>query len=52
MNKTTWTCRATSNTHNSNFNADTSLWSEARSREEEDTGIRKGRRKSNFENKN
>ena len=52
MNKTTRTSRATSNTYNSNFNADTPRWSEARSSEEEDIGILKGERKSNVENTN
>ena len=52
MNKTTRKSRATSNIYNSNFNADTTQWSEASSSEEEDIGMRKGRRKSNVKNKN
>ena len=52
MNKITRTSRATSNTYNSNFNANTPLWSEASSGEEEDIGMLKGRRKSNSVNTN
>ena len=52
MNKTTRISQATSNTNNSNFNADTPLWSEASSGEEEDIGMRKDRRKSNVVNTN
>ena len=51
MNKTNRKSRAISNTKHSNFNADTPLWSEAISSEEEDIRIRKGRRKINVENK-
>ena len=51
MNKTTRISRAKSNTYNSIFNVDIPRWSEARSRKEEDIGIRKGRRKSNVDNK-
>ena len=47
MNKTTQTSQTTSNTYNSDFNADTPLWSEASSSEEEGIGMRKGRIKSN-----
>ena len=50
MNKTTGKSRATSNTSNSNFNADISKWSEAISSEEENIGIHKGRRQINVEN--
>ena len=52
MNKTTRTSRATSNTNNLNYNADTQQWSEAISSEEEYIGMRKGGRKSNVENTN
>ena len=52
MNKTTQISRATSNTYNSNSNADTPLCSEASSSEEEDIGMRKGSGKSNFVNTN
>ena len=52
MNKTTQTIKTTSNTYNYDFNADTSLWGEASSNKEEDIVMRKGRRKSNVENKN
>ena len=52
MNKTTRTSRAESNTYNSNFNADTPLWSEASISEDKDIGMRKGRRKSNVDNTN
>ena len=48
MNKKTRTSRATSNTYSSNFNADTPQWSEASSSEEEDIGMRKGKRNFNF----
>ena len=51
MNKTTQTSQTTSNTYNSDFNADTPLWSEASISEEEDIGMCKGRRKINVENK-
>ena len=47
MNKTTRTSQATSNTYNSNFNADTPRWSKSGSSEEDGIGIRKGRRKIN-----
>ena len=50
VNTTTQTSRATSNTYNSNFNADTPLWSESISSEEEGIGMRKDRRKINVEN--
>ena len=49
MNKTIQTSRATSNTSNSNFNANIPQWSEASSSEDEDIGIRKFRRNSNVE---
>ena len=52
MNKTTRTSQARSNTLNPNFNADIPQWSEARSNEQEEIGIRKGSTKSNVENKN
>ena len=46
---TTRTCRATSNTSNSNFNADISQWSEVVSSEEEYIGITNCRRKSDVD---
>ena len=51
MNKTIET-QATSNTSNSNFNAEIPQCGEASSSEKEDIGMRKGRRKSNVENTN
>ena len=47
MNNTTQTSQTTSKTYNSDFNADTPLWSESISSEEEDIVMRKGRRKIN-----
>ena len=47
VNKTTWATQSTSNTSNSNFNANIPQWREAISIEEEDIGIRKCRRKIN-----
>ena len=52
MNKITLTSQTTSNTYNSNFNANTPLWSEASNGEEEDIGMLKGRRKINSVNTN
>ena len=52
VNKTTQTSQTTSNTYNSYFNADTTLWNEASSSEEEYIVMRKGRRKGNVENTN
>ena len=52
MNKTTRTIRATRNTFNSNFNAVIPQWIESSNSEEEDIGIRKGKRKNNVENTN
>ena len=52
MNKTTQKIQTTSNTYNSDFNADTPLWSEASSSGEEDIVMRKGRRKIIVENTN
>ena len=49
MNKKTQTSRETSNTSNSNFNADIPHWSESSSSEEEEIGMRKCKRKSNLE---
>ena len=51
-NKKNQTSRARSYTYKSNLNAKTVSCSEASSSEEEDIGIRKSRRKSDFENKN
>ena len=50
VNKITRTSRATSDTYNSNFNADTPLWSESSSGEEDYIGMLKGRIRSNVEN--
>ena len=52
VNNTNRTSQTTSNTYTLYFNADTPLWSEENSSEEEDIVMRKGRRKSNVENKN
>ena len=52
VNKTTRTSRATSNTSNSNFNANIPQWNGARSSNEEDIGMSKCRRKSNADIKN
>ena len=49
MNKTTRASRATSNTSNSNFNANIPQWSEARSSEDEEIGMRKCMKKRNVE---
>ena len=49
MDKITRTSKATSNTYNSNFNANIPQWSEEISSEDEDIGMRKCRRKSNDE---
>ena len=49
MNKTTQTNRSTINTSNSNFNADTPHWSEARSSEEEEIRMSNCMIKSNVE---
>ena len=51
MNKTTRKGRGTSNTSNSNFNAYIQTWSESSSVQEEEIGIHKDKRKSNFDNK-
>ena len=51
MNKTTRTSRATSDTYNSNFNADIPQWSGESCCEEEEIVVSKGSRKSNIENK-
>ena len=52
MNKTIWKILATSNTSDSNFNANISQWIEASSSEDKDIGMHKCRRKINDENKN
>ena len=52
MNETNQTSQARSYTNKSNLNAKTGSCSEASSSEEEDIGMRKGRRKSDLENKN
>ena len=52
MNKITRTSQTTSNTYNSNFNANTPLWSETNSSEEKDIGIRKDRNFFHDETKN
>ena len=50
VNKTNQTSRAISYTYKSNLNAKTGSCSEASSSEEEYIGMRKGRRKSDFDN--
>ena len=50
MNKTNRKSQTKSNTYNSDFNADTPLWSESGISKEEDIGMCKGRRISNVEN--
>ena len=50
MNKTNQTSRARSYTYKSNLNAKRFSCGEASSSEEKDIGMRKGRRKSNFDN--
>ena len=52
MNDRKQTSRARSYTYISNLNAKTGSCSEASSSEEEDIGMRKGSRKSDFENTN
>ena len=52
LNETNQTSRARSYTYKSNLNTKTGSCSEASSSEEEDIVMRKGRRKSDFENKN
>ena len=52
MNETNQTSRERSYTYKSNLNGKTGGCSEARSIEDEDIGMRKGRRKSDFENTN
>ena len=52
VNETNQTSRARSYTYKSNLNSKTGSCSEASSSEEEDSGMRKGRRKSDFENTN
>ena len=52
MNKTTRRSQARSNNSNSIFYADRPKWIEASSSEEEEVGIRKGRRKNNVYNTN
>ena len=52
MNNKNRTSQTTSNTYNPDFNADTLLWSETRSSEEDDILMRKGRIKINDENTN
>ena len=49
VNKTTRTSWVTSNTSNSNFNADIPQWSESSSSKEEDIVMRKCRRESNVD---
>ena len=48
MNKTTQTSQATSNTYNTNFNANITKWTEESSREAENIVMRKCRRNFNF----
>ena len=52
MDATNQTGRAISYSYKSNLNAKTGSFSEAISSEEGDIGMSKGRRKSDFENKN
>ena len=52
MNETNQTILARSYAYKSNFNDRTGSCSEAIRSEEEDIGMSKGRRKSDFENKN
>ena len=52
VNETNQKSRARSYTYKSDLNAKTGSCSEASSSEEEDIGMRKGRRKSDFENTN
>ena len=52
MNKANQTSQAKINTSNSNFNEDIPQWIEAICSEEEDIGMRKGRRKNNVGIKN
>ena len=52
MNETNQTSRARRYTYKSNLNAKTGSCSEASSSEDEDIGMRKGRRKSDFDNTN
>ena len=52
MDETNQTSRSRSYTYKSNFNAKTGSCSKASSSEEEDIGMRKGRRKSDFDNTN
>ena len=52
MNKTNQTSRARSYTYKSNLNAKTGSCIEASSNEEEDNGMPKGQRKSDFDDTN